>query len=156
MTEDDPIVVPPIQNEEAEIFIREATQKNTVIFQRKWIVNLRESLDPPLQSAMDRVAEAPRLYDNPGGVRVMNYGHVNGGQPQDLTPAQIDRRKMYEGWRGHLWSLSPISLSVCVRVCQDEVTPKKIAEQESVRHETISKLLAYGLGEYAVLAGWVK
>lgn len=129
-------------------------RKARVFFRRKVIHELMGDMPGPHQDAMVEIAIAKRLIDNPGFFRTMSYGRVSGMSADELSNWQIDVNKRYGEWRRQLYGYSPIALSICTRVCQDEDSIDQIRNDEHIDWGTAYKLLHYGLNEYSIISGW--
>jgi len=129
-------------------------RQTTVFFQKKAVYELMASLTGPMQDAMVEIAMAKNLIDNPGFYRTMGYGRVSGMKAEDLSAWAMDINKRYAEWRGVLWKYSPMALTICCRVCQEEHSIDQIKTDERIGRDTANRLLRYGLNEYCVLAGW--
>lgn len=125
-----------------------------VFFRKKVIHDMMEALPGPLQDAMVEIGIAKSLIDNPGFFRTMSYGKVAGKRCEDLTAWQIDVNDRYGEWRKQMYGYSPIALSICTRVCQEEHSIDQIKQDERIGRDTAMKLLVYGLNEYSIIAGW--
>lgn len=154
MSTDFPIVIPPKQNTDAEIMHRATDQKNVGFFQRRAVASLMASLNDTLQDAAMEICLAPSVYMNPGKFRMMNYGRVSGMGPADLSAYMLDMKKKYEEWCRLLMARSPMALSICKRVCQEEHSLDVIRKDERISEKTALRLLQYGLNEYSIIAGW--
>lgn len=159
MSDKFPIINPPVQNPDAAILHRETDQKNIGYFQRKVIANLLSNLNNTLQDAAVHIGDAPQLYDAPGQYALMHFSRITeegrgGGPawtPEDLQNFIIKRKALYTAWRK---DCPPMPISVCERVCQQEISLRQIAFEERFRRSEALALLQYGLNRYAIVAGW--
>lgn len=129
-------------------------RKARAFFMRKTTERLLKELNGTLQDAMVEIAQAKLLYGSQGNARSMNFGSVSGRPLEDLTAWQIDLKDRYEKWRKDMFGFSPVALSICIRVCQDEDSLESIRKDERMSWHTANHLLKYGLNEYSITAGW--
>lgn len=130
-------------------------RKERAFFMRKSTKNLMDKLTSYMQDAMVHICLAKQFYESPAGYRSMNLMASGGGMSnEDLTNFQLHVKKNYEEWRGVLFQLSPMGLSIAERVCQDEESLESIRKGERMSHGTAEKLLHFALNEYCHIAGW--
>lgn len=153
MIESETLIIPPRENVGGSIVVQKQDQKHEGILRRKSTADLLKDLNNTLQDAVLEITMAPRIYEVPG-YRLMSYGRVSGMSPAEVSAWKLDLKKRYEAWRVHMMRRSPLSLSICVRVCQDEEPISVIRKQERMGQGRAIAHLQDALNEYCLLSGW--
>lgn len=130
-------------------------RKARAFLMRKGLASVMERLTNSQQDAMVEIALAPRFIETPN-LKTASYGSVAGMSPEDLSVWKMDVLKRYGEWKKLMFLNSPITLSICQRVCQFEDPIENIRKEERIGYETAVKLLVYGLKEYTIISGWEK
>lgn len=147
-----PIVIPPVQNQDAAIVIAEANQKRVRILKRRSTAQLQSDLPPPLDDAWDEIYLGRIIYEAPN-YRTMNWGNVGGMSPEEMSAYLQSVKNRYDDWCSHMSKNDFESMSLCVDICRG-MGIKEAMSRHHIGYNTVLKRLVSGLKEYCRLSGW--